>query len=110
MGRFSREELVAAHDHFVEVAARCTAGHEWREWADLFTEDAEYLEHTYGRFSGRDQIYEWIQPLMNQWPNSEMTDSRTTGACSTRNAVGGSARSRIDSGTPATAVSIKPTT
>ena len=25
----------------------CAAAREWREWADLFTEDAEYLEHTY---------------------------------------------------------------
>jgi hypothetical protein len=73
MGRFSREELVEAHDKYLETAKKCGAAQQWREWADLFTEDAEYLEHMFGKFKGREAIYEWIQPLMNQWPNSEMT-------------------------------------
>jgi hypothetical protein len=73
MGQFSREELVAAHDRFIEVAARCGESREWREWSEMFTPDAEYLEHTFGHFHGREEIYNWIQPLMNQWPNSEMT-------------------------------------
>jgi hypothetical protein len=72
MGRYTRDELVAAHDRFVEVANRCAASREWREWSELFTEDAEYIEHMFGRFSGRAEIYGWIQPLMNEWPNSEM--------------------------------------
>jgi hypothetical protein len=72
-GRFGRDELVAAHDRFVAVANECAASGEWRPWADLFTEDAEYLEHHYGRFRGPDEIYAWIQPLMHEWPNSEMT-------------------------------------
>ena len=72
MGRFTREELIAAHDKYVQVAQRCAAKQEWREWADLFTEDALYLEHFFGQLHGREAIFEWIQPLMNKWPNSEM--------------------------------------
>jgi hypothetical protein len=73
MARYSREELQEAHDHFVGVAGACAQSGEWRPWADLFTPDAEYLEHTFGRFHGPDEIYAWIQGLMSQWPNSEMT-------------------------------------
>jgi SnoaL-like domain len=73
MGQFTREELQAAHDNFLEVANVCAASGEWRAWADLFTDDAEYFEHTFGRFHGPDEIYNWIQNLMSQWPNSEMT-------------------------------------
>ena len=89
----------------------CARRREWREWSELFTEDAEYLEHTFGRFKGREQIYEWIQPLMNAV--AELRDdrrSRTTGASSTRNADGGSARSRTGSGIRVTAACTRRTT
>ncbi|HEX3946549.1 MAG TPA: hypothetical protein VHW47_02540, partial [Acidimicrobiales bacterium] len=51
--RWSRKELQAAHDHFVEVANDCAHRREWESWVDLFTEDAVYVEHTFGRFHGR---------------------------------------------------------
>ena len=47
---------------------------DWRPWADLFTEDADYVEHHYGTFHGRDAIQAWITETMAQWPNSEMTE------------------------------------
>ena len=31
-----------------------------------------YLEHTFGTFHGSDEIYEWITPLMAEWPNKDM--------------------------------------
>jgi len=68
----TREELIAAHDHFVEVAGRCAAQQQWREWADLFSSDATYYEHVFGKFNGPDEIYAWIQPLMEGFPNVEM--------------------------------------
>jgi len=71
---FSREELQAAHDAFVDVANRCAATQDWREWAEMFTEDAQYLEHHYGQMAGRQAIYEWIQSTMSEWPNREMTE------------------------------------
>lgn len=72
-GRWSRQELQAAHDRFVAVAARCAVAGEWREWADLFTDDAEYVEHCFGRFRGREEIYRWISATMAEWPNRAMT-------------------------------------
>lgn len=71
--KWSREELERAHAHFMETAARCAAAGEWREWADLFTEDARYLEHTFGEFNGREEIYAWISSTMAEWPNRAMT-------------------------------------
>src|SRR5271170_7004126 len=71
--KWSRDELEHAHQHYMETAGRCAASGEWRDWADLFTEDAVYLEHTFGTFRGPDEIYEWITPLMAEWPNKDMT-------------------------------------
>jgi hypothetical protein len=71
--RWSRAELQAAHDNFIAVANDCADRREWRAWADLFTEDAHYLEHTFGEFHGREEIYAWITSTMAQWPNSDMT-------------------------------------
>jgi hypothetical protein len=71
--RWDRDELERAHDHFKETADRCALTGEWRDWADLFTEDARYIEHGYGEFHGRQEIYEWISATMAAWPNRAMT-------------------------------------
>lgn len=70
---WDRAELQAAHDNFVAVANECARAREWRRWADLFTEDATYVEHLFGTFHGRQEIAEWITSTMAEWPNSEMT-------------------------------------
>lgn len=72
-GSWSREELQAAHDHFVAVANRCAQQGDWGPWVEVFTEDATYVEHHYGKFQGRQEILEWISATMGEWPNSEMT-------------------------------------
>jgi hypothetical protein len=72
MGQWTRDELQAAHDHYSGVAAQAAASGDWGPWADLFTEDAEYLEHHFGLFKGRAQILEWISTTMAEYPNSEM--------------------------------------
>jgi hypothetical protein len=41
-------------------------------WANLFTDDAKYVEHHYGTMEGRANIAEWISKTMAEWPNSEM--------------------------------------
>ena len=69
---WSRDELERAHQHYMDTAARCAASGDWRDWADLFTDDALYLEHTFGTFHGPEEIYEWITPLMAEWPNQAM--------------------------------------
>lgn len=72
MGRWSREELEEEFDKYQARALRAATSHDWREWADQFTEDATYVEHHYGEFGGREAIYNWIQSTMDEWPNNEM--------------------------------------
>jgi len=72
VGRWSREEIEAAFDNFQQTALRAGTSGDWREWADLFTQDATYVEHHFGTFGGREAIYNWIQSTMAEWPNSEM--------------------------------------
>lgn len=74
MGRFSREEIEEAYAHFRAAAAECGASGHWDAWADLFTEDARYYEHLYGRFEGREEIRRWITTTMAEYPNNEMTE------------------------------------
>ena len=73
MAQYSREELQRAHDNYVAVAQEAGRTGDWRPWADLFTDDATYIEHHYGTFNGRDAIYQWISKTLAEWPNSEMT-------------------------------------
>jgi hypothetical protein len=70
---FTRDELEHAFANYREVAADAAANNEWRAWADLFTEDATYIEHHFGEFKGREAIYEWITKTMAQPPNDQMT-------------------------------------
>ncbi|MEZ5165070.1 MAG: nuclear transport factor 2 family protein [Acidimicrobiales bacterium] len=72
MGRWSREELETEFDKYQARAPKAATSHDWREWADQFTEDATYIEHHYGVFGGREAIYKWIQSTMDEWPNNEM--------------------------------------
>jgi hypothetical protein len=71
--QWSREELQRAHDNFVETANRCAEAGEWRDWANLFTEDARYVEHMFGEMHGREEIHRWIAATMAEWPNRAMT-------------------------------------
>lgn len=74
MGEWSRDELERAHEHYKQTAATAGRTGDWRPWAELFTEDAEYIEHHYGRFHGREAIYDWISKTMAEWPNFEMKE------------------------------------
>jgi len=74
MGTWSRDEIERAYAHYRSVAAAAGASGEWDQWADLFTEDAEYHEHLYGRFEGREEIRRWITSTMAEFPNNEMTE------------------------------------
>jgi hypothetical protein len=72
MGTWDRSELQEVHDRYVRAAAESGSTGDWAAWAEMFTEDAEYIEHLYGRFHGRAEILAWISTTMAQWPNSEM--------------------------------------
>ena len=62
--QFPREEVDAAIDHYQKTAAEAVATGEWSAWADLFTDDAIYVEHQYGVLRGGAEIKAWITNTM----------------------------------------------
>ncbi len=72
MGKWSREELEEAFDNYQKVALEAGTSGDWNPWADLFTEDATYVEHLFGTFGGREAIRNWICSTMGRYPNTEM--------------------------------------
>lgn len=72
MGRWSREELEKAVDHFKQTARKSATSGDWSHWANLFTEDATYREHHFGRFCGREAIYKWISAITKDYPMNHM--------------------------------------
>jgi hypothetical protein len=73
MSRWSREEIETAFDKYQAAAHKGGQTGDWRSWANCFTEDATYFEHHFGRFWGRERIFNWITDTMKQFPNNEMT-------------------------------------
>lgn len=73
MPGFSRQEIEEAFLRYRERAAAAATSGKWDEWAELFTEDAVYVEHHYGRFEGRDAIRSWINETMAAGLNKDMT-------------------------------------
>jgi hypothetical protein len=69
MGRYDRAEIQAAFEHYGAVVDRCSETGDWRPFADLFTEDVEYIEHAYGVFHGREAVREWIVEVMAPFPH-----------------------------------------
>jgi hypothetical protein len=67
-----RAELESAFTGFQAAVADIAETGDWARFADLFTEDAEYVEHAYGTFHGRDEIRPWIVRTMTTFPGSEM--------------------------------------
>jgi hypothetical protein len=61
---FSRDEVEDAFRTYWRTGA---VGEDWDAWADLFTEDARYIEHVLGDLRGREAIRAWIKPIMAQY-------------------------------------------
>jgi ketosteroid isomerase-like protein len=72
MGRWSRDELEEAFSAYQAAALAAGTSGDWNAWADLFTEDATYYEHHYGRFGGREAIRRWITTTMATYPGNLM--------------------------------------
>lgn len=72
MGRFSRAEIEEAFQHYRDTALAAGGSGNWDPWADLFTEDATYIEHLFGEFGGREAIRKWITKTMSAPPNDQM--------------------------------------
>ncbi len=69
MGRFTRKELEEALRIYNEAHARASETGDWSIWANIFTEDAVYIEHAYGEFHGRAEIEKWIKAVMAPFPH-----------------------------------------
>jgi hypothetical protein len=70
----ARAELEDAFAGYQATVRRAAAEHDWALFADSFTEDAQYLEHAYGAFSGRAAIREWAVRTMTAFPGNAMVD------------------------------------
>lgn len=69
MGRFTRQELEEAHRIYNEAHRKASESGDWTIWAAIFTEDAEYVEHAFGEFHGRQEIEKWIVEVMAPFPH-----------------------------------------
>jgi hypothetical protein len=74
MGQWSRAEIDRAFTEYQRRAAEAGATGDWSIWSELFTEDATYVEHLYGEFSGRQAIHDWISTTMSEYPGSDMPE------------------------------------
>jgi hypothetical protein len=72
MPEFTRAELDEGFEHYQAVAAEAARTGNWRPWADLFTDDATYVEHLFGSFTGPEEIHRWISETMSTPPNDQM--------------------------------------
>lgn len=68
----SRAELESAFEHYQDTVRRIAVERDWTLFAALFTEDATYNEHAYGRFVGRAGIEAWAVRTMTSFPGSAM--------------------------------------
>jgi len=64
MSTFNRDEIEQAFQLYWRTGA---VGEKWDAWADLFTTDADYVEHVLGNLKGREAIRNWIKPIMAQF-------------------------------------------
>lgn len=75
-----RAELEAAFLDYQRTVEDIAQSGEWSRFADLFTEDAAYVEHAFGTFEGREQIRAWIIKTMTTFPGNQMTGFPVTWA------------------------------
>ncbi len=73
MPDFTAEELEGAFLAHLEKVEAIRAHGAWAELPSLFTEDAEYVEHAFGTFHGREEIGRWAVRTMTAFPGRVMT-------------------------------------
>ncbi|MGH9027205.1 MAG: nuclear transport factor 2 family protein [Acidimicrobiia bacterium] len=64
MPRYDLDEVEQAFRRYWKT----TVDEDWDAWADMFTEDADYLDCYLGSLKGREAIREYIKPLMASCP------------------------------------------
>ncbi len=65
---FPREEIEREFEAYRRRGEVAVATGDWDQWADQFTDDAQYREHHYGYFAGQDEIRAWIKGVMQPFP------------------------------------------
>ena len=68
----TEQMLQAAFDRYAATVDEISVSRDWSAFADMFTEDATYCEHSYGDFAGREEIRSWVVKTMTAFPGSEM--------------------------------------
>lgn len=71
---YTRGELEEAFAAYQAKGAEAGRTGDWAAWADMFTEDAVYIERHYGRFEGREAIRAWISSTMGEFPGNAMPE------------------------------------
>ncbi len=72
-GAFSATELDEAFAEFQRTVAEVAVSGDWDRYADMFTEDADFVEHALGTLRGREEIRAWAWRTMTAFPGSHMT-------------------------------------
>jgi ketosteroid isomerase-like protein len=66
MTTYSRDEVEAAFRHYFLTGPVLE---DWSAWAQLFTDDAVYFDHFYGRFRGPQEIQKFLESTMGFAPH-----------------------------------------
>ncbi|WP_110208793.1 nuclear transport factor 2 family protein [Nocardioides daejeonensis] len=74
MTTWTRTELDEAFAGYTATVQKCVDTGDWSHFADLFVDDATYIEHSYGSFTGKDEIRDWITKTMGAFPGNEMVE------------------------------------
>lgn len=69
MGQYSRAELERALASYNMARDRASETGDWTIWVEVFTDDADYIEHAFGVFKGKGQIRDWITTVMAPFPH-----------------------------------------
>ena len=72
MPNATRDELETTFSEFVRRADKAANIGDWSAWSEMFTDDAHYVEPTYGEFHGRVAILEWMSSTMATSPGADM--------------------------------------
>jgi len=70
----TRSQLQQALETYQATVREASASGNWNLFASLFTADADYNEHAYGRFRGRGRIAAWAVRTMTTFPGSSMVE------------------------------------
>jgi predicted SnoaL-like aldol condensation-catalyzing enzyme len=68
---FPREEVEAEFAKYRERGRIAVSTGDWDQWADQFTDDANYREHHFGYFNSGPEIRAWIKGVMQPFPTME---------------------------------------